>query len=73
MVLALTAITESCPSRKHDHGRRLMKQPVYLWVFEDGHRLIQQNMTPVEMRVNILKHGKCIDKKFVRWDDGKEG
>ncbi len=41
----------------------------FRWVFEDGYQVITMGFSPQEMRVEVLKHGKCVNKVFMAWDD----
>lgn len=44
------------------------RQAWFRWVFEDGYQTIKMNYTPLEMRLDNLQHGKCINKVFVCWE-----
>lgn len=43
--------------------------PWYRWTWEDGYVSICKGFSPVEMKWEVIKHGKCINKEFYRWDD----
>lgn len=45
------------------------RQAWFRWEFEDGYQTICMGYSPQEMRVEVLKHGKCINKVFVAWED----
>lgn len=49
------------------------RQAWFRWVFSDGYQTIKTGYTPFEMQCEILKHGKCINKVFVSWDDELTG
>ena len=43
------------------------------YYFEDGYYCICRGFSAQKMRVEIRKHGKCINKVFVVWDDELPG
>ncbi len=43
--------------------------PWFRWEFEDGYVTICRGYSPQEMKVEISKHGKCVNKIFYGWDD----
>lgn len=51
----------------------MKREAWFRWVFEDGYQVIKMNFTPLEMRMEVLQHGKCINKLFVFWDDDPKG
>lgn len=45
----------------------------YRFVFEDGYQTIRMGYQPLEMRMEQLQHGLCVNKVFVAWDNDVGG